>query len=72
MGKDTLFTIDQVKDDNVVLKSDSLELSLPSSLMPQPMNIGEKLMMTLNTEDEYNKKKTKLARDVLQELIKEE
>ena len=72
MGNDTPFTIDQVNDDKIVLKNDSVELSLPPSLFSNPVAVGDKMVLGVNTETEFNQMKAKSAKEVLQELIKEE
>lgn len=72
MGSDTLLTIDRLSDDNVALKGDLVELSLPSSLFTDRINVGDKIVLSVSSEVEFNQNKAKLAKDVLQELIKEE
>jgi hypothetical protein len=71
MNKNWRLKIDQLDKDNVILLDESLNITLPASMVPDGVAIGDQLILTLNTKTEYELNQHNNARDVLQELLKE-
>lgn len=72
MRKGSLFKIDKISDNDVVLGDGLTEFSLPQILFPSRSQVGDEIVLVVSDKEEYEKEQKQSAQQILQELIKEE